>query len=307
MKIIHIGMWTPDRKFHSLSLVEKIKIIEDEFKKAREIAFQASKDKNSLFIFLCPEYTFINPHDNKTGAYTKTDARILRDKFNKLAAAYPDSIIVPGTMLIQRHLHPEKDEARKQKYTQRLFNASKHYQLDHLTITEKNKLLSEIDSNGILITNVAYLFAAYDKKHKYGKKAPSGDVMYANIATFMPGHNSAFIHTKGLHIGMEICADHCAAALVKEQSHTPNEPVNIHLILSKTVDLNTSNIARGAGIVINCAGDFVNSRNSQLNTAVWMIDKAGSIKKLAPVQLKQTLVFHNIPVPEKTPALRAKL
>ena len=127
---------------------------------------------------------------------------------------------------------------------------------------------------------------------------------------FYSGHSQSIFELEGgtVRLVIEICADHnskaLAAALSKDDSIAP---LDIHLLLANTIDVNPYKVAHTTGhrsIVINCAGFFSRpGEYAKYATGVWYCDDDNSLGRIhCTDEQRDILIFSGIELLQHQPS-----
>lgn len=301
MKTLTVVLFDPKLEFGYLSLEEKLNLIEAKFKEAYAVFMTDNPDRqNAIFLFVCPEYTFMNLESRTTHlSYSKAEIKSIKTRLTKLISAFPNAILVPGTAYEKKELAENKE-----KYTD--FIKTGLRENNERVPTGMSFFEAWKKSNVSAVKNTAHIFGkiSHGKKplsHSYSKR---GDAMEKFInASLYPGKSADAIFTvNGLRIGIEICADHQEKLLGLQQDKNA-ELLDIHLLIGNVVSLNKTNVANHGKniIVINCAGYFSENPTAQRETGIWIGDEKGELHKLNPNEASTAnLYFYpNIALPNQ--------
>lgn len=308
MKTLTVAMFDPKAEFRKLSLEDKINLIETKFKAAYAL-FKAenSHEKNATFLFVCPEYTFMNLASKTTHlSYSKEEMKLVKNRLTTLITEHPNAILVPGTAYEKKEFKENKD-----KY---LPIIKKGFRDNNERVPAGMNLFEAWQKSDVsAVKNSAHVFGTISNgkkpsSHSYSKRAHAFE-NFIN-ATLYPGKfGDAIFTVNGLRVGIEICADHQENMLSLYQSKNP-EPLDIHLLVGNIVGLNPKNVANhGKNIIaINCAGNFSENSTAKNETGIWVGDENGKLNKLVASKSSTADIYFypNIVIPNQkfTPSLK---
>jgi hypothetical protein len=111
MTLYHIALWSPDERFDDYSLNEKINEITKCFLESYLLMKSMTnlKEKDHFYVFLCPEWTFIDKKSSLSNkCYTKDDFEKIVEAFTKLSASCPDALIFAGSIRLLKEFNIKK-------------------------------------------------------------------------------------------------------------------------------------------------------------------------------------------------------
>lgn len=119
MKTISVAVFSPTPDFNQLDLAKKVTALVEQIQKAYRMAKTANAA--TTVVFLCPEFTFVNPADKTYAAYTKEQMQEVQAELQLLCHAIGnDLIILPGTA---RTTHTKQDANLKNITKSTLFGS----------------------------------------------------------------------------------------------------------------------------------------------------------------------------------------
>ncbi|KTD08144.1 hypothetical protein SAMN02746073_2957 [Legionella jamestowniensis DSM 19215] len=303
MKTLIVAMWDPGVSIQSLSLHEKIEVLEKKFKFAYELA-RPSIDEETMFLFMCPEFSLLDMKDLTTNfSYTKQAFIEAEKRLQKLANDYPQAIIIPGTAYIEKTMDLNNPDKEK-KYASFI----KKWQLEHYQTLKPFR--QEIKDKTFVKSTASIFFQSTTAKPKrYSKRIEAGEYLDSITNFLYPGHSTPFFTYNGIRFGIEICADHKDGILISEQKKT-KEPVDVHLIIANVMHTIPGRVANGKEnvIVVNCAGNFSYVPTAARETGVWVADENGRLEPITPSDssTKDLKIFPSILLPNQntTPTLK---
>lgn len=319
-------MIDPDKQTED-SLKSRVSKIISKIKEGIELAkLNATSEQDVIYFVLCPEYTFVkHPDDKSSPSYDKSDRDYIDRKFLKLSKEHPCVYFFPGTGMFQKSRFDVSESSKLKKYKGFLLGVSM-FKLD--SRVEQYPLAMDADSseseldriksdlgkfatsmpakNTTTIYHDGTIIGRYSKKYEnigincsgHGKLFTS----HEPAPLFYSGQSKSIFELEGgtVRLGIEICADHnskaLASALSKDESIAP---LDIHLILSNTIDINPYKVAHTPGhrsIVINCAGFFSKQYEyAKYSTGVWLFDDDSSLTRIPSThEQSNILIFSGI-------------
>lgn len=249
-----VAMWNPGfswcgdkqvtREWSKETFPEKTAIFIEKFKETYAIIQKKGLIKeDTLVLYVTPEDTFSNLQNIQEGCcYAPSDVHEFNRVFSSLSQEYPNSLLVTGTLTVKKAL--------------------KEGRLDY----SANKKVANSFFNG----NV----------HKYTKRTVAyNDLPVSTIypqSRFFAGNKSSIFSVNNLKMGVEICLDHTKGTLRNE-----SQPLDVHIILSNTINLNPANIANSKRtVVIHCSTAWDDGYKEATRAGVWIKSGQGHIEKV---------------------------
>tara|TARA_R110002110_G_scaffold119309_2_gene293760 strand:- start:47693 stop:48646 length:954 start_codon:yes stop_codon:yes gene_type:complete len=249
-------------KLSTLSLVEKLKIIQFGFDNALAI-FEQHKSINpkAKMLFIMPENTF--SARGELSHYSVQDAAFIFNYFLNLSQKYTDVIILPGSIKRYKQSTSENDAEAisATKLTGQWFHEVLDLHGKTLTpsFNERMSRLSIKNERRLLLQNTAFL-ACNGKIVFIDKKVPYKELVTdreKRDGVFQFGVTENEVNIEGLNFGVEICCDNDFGLLASHASL----PIDVHILISATIPTFTDAIAcHKDGLYIHC--DASPSENS---------------------------------------------
>lgn len=326
-------MVDPQKQRTDDSLKSRVSHITFKIKDAIKLAkLQEIPDQKTIYFVLCPEYTFVQHHDDKTKlSYTQTDRDYIDKKFLKLSKAYPDVYFFPGTGMFQKSRFDIEDTSKLRKYGEFLLGLSifrldsrvEPYsaEIDKIYSTEAGfdqvkQTLEKFNTtmpakNTTTIYHNGTIIGRYSKKNENIQMVflgPRSSITSREpAALFYQGHSKSIFELEegAIRLGVEICADHNSKTLVKALAKEGSSlPLDVHLVLSNTIDIEPYKVAYTPGhrsIVINCSGFFSSGGHAKYSTGIWVAEEENTLTKVTCTHSDDdVLIYSGIEMPQHT-------
>ncbi|MBO0947129.1 hypothetical protein [Fibrella forsythiae] len=257
-RLLNISLRSEAWQHMADSLTDRISILK---RLCNESFVQSSIDANPLHIVVVPEYFF-----RKTPAQVVTQ---LNDTFHGYRGpANEANRLTQGQLALfngQKRKHTLYSQQEKDLLvaslraltagTNTLIVAGTTFWVERepviraATFFRAQQITKGIARNSCFMVHNGVLMATYHKNVDREEL----DTYEQNLFTFMPGTSAAAVVIDGIHIGVEICADHGHRDLIQRVETGTLARLDVHIIISDGASPLASNVGTHAnGLVIHC-------------------------------------------------------